>query len=104
MDLDNENRQYPRRVVNWPVTIHTFENRIIKGETINISPGGAFIHCEKAIMQRQIFCVTIHMGVGVVSFTSMAELVWSTTNGIGISFHPKRPEDHELLSEFITEA
>jgi len=104
MDLDNENRQYPRSTVNWPVTIQTFENRIMNGEIRNVSLGGAFIHCEKPPKQQQFFCVTIHIGVGVISFTSMAELVWSTINGIGIRFHPKRPEDHQLLSEFITEA
>lgn len=104
MGLDSERRQYPRSVVNLPVTIQTSENTIFKGETRNISSGGAYIQCEKPPIQQQIFCVTIHMGVGTVSFTTMAELIWSTTNGIGIRFHPKRPEDRQLLSEFITEA
>jgi len=99
-----ENRRCPRSVVRWPVTLQTFEKRIIKGETRNISPGGAFIHCKSPPIQRQIFCVTIHIGVGAVSFTSMAELVWSTTNGIGVRFHPKSPEDHDILSELVREA
>ncbi len=101
--MRKENRQHRRRVVNWPVVIKT-PKRSMKGETRDVSSGGAFIYCEKPQTPKQIFYLTIQIHPKIVSFTSMAEAVWFTPYGMGVRLHPELPEQHQLLSKFISDA
>ena len=41
-----EQRMHPRRQARWPVSILTADG-LRRGETVDISLGGAFIRCEK---------------------------------------------------------
>ena len=97
-----ENRKWPRSKINWPVTVKS-DQITIKGETRDISQGGVFMYCEKPITPNQLFYISIHLHSEVVTFTIMAESVWSTINGIGAKFHLERSEQGQLLSEFISE-
>ena len=101
--MHKENRQYPRSKVNWSATMMASQ-RLIKGEVKNVSPSGAFISCEKPLAQNQVFHLSIHIHAGVFSLASMAESVWLTSNGMGVRFHSESPQEHQLLSECISEA
>ena len=98
-----ENRQWPRSIVNWPVAVTTSQ-RTIRGETRNVSPGGAFIYCDRPMTPKHIFFLSIHIHSSTVSVSSMAESVWSTHDGIGVRFHLDSPEQSKLISKFISDA
>jgi hypothetical protein len=98
-----ENRQCPRSLINWPVTIKTSQGTVM-GETKDLSHRGAFISCGRPIPPNRIFFLSLHIQSSTVSFSSTAETVWSTHNGMGVKFHLYRPEQGELLSKFIAEA
>ena len=98
-----ENRQCPRSIVNWPVTIKTSQ-RTIRGETRDLSHRGAFISCDRPIPPNRIFFLSLDIHSSTVSLSSTAETVWSTKNGMGVKFHPDDPEQGELLSKFIADA
>jgi hypothetical protein len=95
-----ENRQCPRSLINWPVIIKT-SKKTIMGETRDLSHRGAFICCGRPIPPNRIFFLSLHIRSSTVSLTSTAETVWSTHNGMGVKFHLDRPEQGELLSNFI---
>jgi len=103
MDLDNENRQYPRSTVNWPVTIKTPQGNI-SAQMRDISPSGAFIYCDRPMTPKHIFFLSIHIHSSTVSLSSMAESIWSTHGGMGVKFHLDHPEQGKLLSKFILDA
>ena len=98
-----ENRQCPRNIVNWPVTLNTAQGTI-GGETRDISATGAFIYCDKPLTPHNIFCLSLHIHSSTVSLTSSAESVWSTHNGMGVRFHYDNPEQGHLLAKFILDA
>jgi hypothetical protein len=100
--MNTENRQFSRTELTWPVTINTSE-QTLKGETRDISPHGAFIYCDRPLPASHLFCLSIHIYSETISFTSMAETVWSTHNGMGVRFHLDRPQQGELLATFIAE-
>jgi hypothetical protein len=58
MSTRQKRRQYSRAEVDWPVFLLT-PSRIVKGETRNISPGGAFIHALTDPVQDDIFRLII---------------------------------------------
>ena|SRR5210317_2144381 len=103
MDLDNENRQYPRSTVNWPVTIKT-PQETISAQMRDVSPSGAFIYCDRPMTPKHIFFLSIHIHSSTVSLSSMAESIWSTHGGMGVKFHLDHPEQGKLLSKFISDA
>jgi hypothetical protein len=101
--VGEENRQYPRSTVKWPVIIKTSQTSM-PGETRDISSGGAFIYCEKPQTPNKTFYLTLHIHPKIISFTGIAEAVWLTPFGMGVRFHLDLPEQHDLLSEFISDA
>ena len=103
MDLDNENRQYHRSTVNWPVTINTSQ-KTVSGQMRDVSPSGAFIYCDRPVIPKHIFFLSIHIHSSTDSLSSMAESIWSTYGGMGVKFHLDRPEQGKLLSKFISDA
>jgi hypothetical protein len=98
-----ENRQCPRSIVNWPVTIKTSQ-RTIRGETRDLSHRGAFIYCDRPMTPKHIFFLSIHILSSTASLSSMAESIWSTYGGMGVKFHLDQPEQGKLLSKFILDA
>ena len=101
--MGKENRRYPRKTVTWPVIIKTTQ-RSVQGETRDVSSGGAFIYCDNPKKLNQIFYLTIHIHPKIISFTSMAEVVWLTSYGMGVRFHPNLPEEHQFLAKFISDS
>jgi hypothetical protein len=98
-----ENRQCPRSLIIWPVTIKTSQKTTM-GETRDLSHRGAFISCGRPIPPNRIFVLSLHIHASTVTLSSTAETVWSTYNGMGVKFHLDRPEQGKLLSEFIAKA
>ena len=100
MRKEKESRQRPRSMVNWPVTIKT-SHRTISGETRDVSPGGAFIYCDRPMPPNHIFFLSIHIHSSTVSLSCMAESIWSTHGGMGVRFDYDNPEQGHLLAKFI---
>jgi hypothetical protein len=98
-----ENRQCPRSIVNWPVTIKT-SHRTISGETRDVSPGGAFMYCDRPMTPKQFFFLSIHIHSSTAFLSCMAESVWSTHGGMGVRFDYENPEQGHLLAKFILDA
>jgi len=98
-----ENRQYPRSIVNWPVTINT-PQEAVSGQMRDVSPGGAFIYCDSFMTPNHIFFLSIHIHSSTLSLSCMAESVWSTHGGMGVRFDYDNPEQGHLLAKFILDA
>jgi hypothetical protein len=98
-----ENRQCPRSIVNWPVTIKT-PQETISAQMRDVSPDGAFIYCDRPMTPTDIFFLSIHIHSSIVSLSSMAESIWSTHGGMGVKFHLDEPDQGKLLSKFISDA
>ena len=94
MPTHEKKRQYSRADVSWPVFLLT-PKCIVKGETKNISLGGAFIHFLSDPVQDRFFRLLIkppnHEGLLVVS----ARVAWKSRrhesrrllpNGMGVQF------------------
>ena len=94
MPTRQKKRRYSRADVSWPVFLLT-PKCIVKGETKNISPGGAFIHFLSDPIQDRSFRLLIqppnYEGLLVVS----AEVAWksrhreskpSLPSGMGVQF------------------
>jgi hypothetical protein len=94
MPTHEKKRQYSRADVSWPVFLLTPEC-IVKGETKNISLGGAFIHFLSDPVQDRFFRLLIkppnYEGLLVVS----AKVAWKSRrhesqrvlpSGMGVQF------------------
>lgn len=100
----DERRTHPRIAVDWPAMIVTQE-ACIGGETKNISPTGAFIHCltepENGRQLRLVFRDPLRHNWVMVG----AELAWSNIStcddlgscGIGVRFTRVFGHDHLFL-------
>jgi hypothetical protein len=100
-----EKRLHPRIPVNWPVVILTPEGAI-KGETRNISVGGACIeYSEEADLNGELQIVFEHSKQRSMSVTGRK--AWagnfnidgkSVFSGVGVRFTEISREDRELIS------
>ena len=110
MSTHEKKRQYTRVNVNWPVFLLT-PNCIVKGETRNISPGGAFIHSLTDPVQDESFRLVIkppsYTGLLVVT----AEVAWtrdlgSSSNilsrGMGVQFTRISSGDRDFLDSVFS--
>ena len=105
MMSDDERRKYPRTDVDWPAMIVT-QDGCIGGETRNISPTGAFIHCltepDNDGPLRLVFRDPLRYKWVMVT----AELAWSNISncddigscGIGVHFTRIFGHDHLFLN------
>lgn len=80
-----ERRRNPRVQVNWPVAMQAPEETIT-GEMKDLSSGGAFIDCEKPLAPSEIFDMSIHIQDREESLTAKAQVVWSSSRGMGVRF------------------
>jgi hypothetical protein len=110
MPTQEKKRQYTRADANWPVFLLT-PNCIVKGETRNISPGGAFIHSLTDPVQDESFRLVIkppsYTGLLVVT----AEVAWtrdlgSSSNilsrGMGVQFTRISSGDRDFLDRVFS--
>jgi len=103
-----EMREAIRAGVTWPVTIESAEG-ILKGETINVSIGGAFICCQKLPALEKTFRLTLNPPQHQ-PLKAIAEVVWSNFNvpeseivhrGIGIRFSEISHEDRQFIAKTV---
>jgi hypothetical protein len=100
-----EKRLHPRIPVNWPVVILTPKGAI-KGETRNISVGGACIeYSEEADLNGELQIVFEHSEQRSISVSGRK--AWSGNfnidgksvfSGVGVRFTEISREDRELIS------
>lgn len=100
-----EKRLHPRIPVNWPVVILTPKGAI-KGETRNISVGGACIeYSEEADLNGELHIVFEHSEQRSISVNGRK--AWagnfnidgkSVFSGVGVRFTEISREDRELIS------
>jgi Tfp pilus assembly protein PilZ len=76
-----EKRQHPRYDVVWPVMIY-LKDKIIEGETINVSAEGIAIQCDEPLPLNEVFniALTPHDNQQVAI---SGKVVWSDVYGIG---------------------
>ncbi len=110
MPTRQKKRQYSRADVSWPVFLLT-PGCIVKGETKNISLGGAFIHFLSDPVQDRSFRLVIkppnHEGLLVVS----AEVAWKShhresqrilPSGMGVQFTQVSSSAREFLDSVFS--
>ena len=72
-----EKRQYPRTVAAWPVAMLTPQGTL-EGETVDISPSGVFILCEKPLQPGEKFSLILK-SPSDYHYQFSAQVVWSCT-------------------------
>jgi hypothetical protein len=58
MGLSNKIRQNPGAKIKWPVKVGPSNGRMV-GETVDVSPNGAFISCQNPLKLNETFEMTI---------------------------------------------
>ena len=86
--MDDDRRRTPRVQANYPVTMQSSE-KTIRGKVKNFSSGGAFIDCAERLDPGAIFDLTIDMLDKATSPSAKAQVVWSSSEGIGVKFLPE---------------
>lgn len=110
--MEQERRQYLRAPVDWPSILLT-PQRFIGGETKNISPKGAFIHCLTDPGLDEPFRIVIKAPSRKQFLLVTAETAWSnisgcdddlSSRGIGVRFTKVFSDDKRFLSNAVTSA
>jgi hypothetical protein len=103
-----EKRQYYGATVKLPVAIMT-GNGLIKGEILDLSPGGAFIHCLEMPNPSDNFSMVITAEGRLI--VAAAAVVWTGTQrfsnknvlgGIGVRFKRISTSDLRFLKDLMT--
>jgi hypothetical protein len=100
-----EQRMHPRRQVRWPVSVLAADG-LRRGETEDVSLGGAFIRCEKPLRPNERVLLTFEDNSS--SMRVFAQVAWTNLEsedsrdkptGMGVQFlqllstsRPKRAE------------
>ena len=109
MSTRQKKRQHSRAEVDWPVFLLT-PNRIVKGETRNISPGGAFIHALTDPVQDDIFRLIIKPPTYAGHLVVTAEVAWKSQQkrfnhmvpgGMGVQFTQIARDDRDFLNSLF---
>lgn len=76
-----EKRKHPRYDIIWPVTI-AIKNKIVEGETVNVSVEGISIHCDEPLPLNEVFNIVLapHDNQRI---EISGKVVWSDVYGIG---------------------
>ena len=110
MPTRQRKRQHIRAEVEWPVFLLT-PNRIVKGETRNISPGGAFIHALTDPVQDDIFRLIIKPPAYAGHLVVTAEIAWKSdqkrskhllSGGMGVQFTQISSGDRDFLDSLFS--
>ena len=90
--MKEERRRNPRVQDKWPVTIQS-SDETMTGEMKDLASGGAFINCEKPLSPGEIFNISIHIQDRAKSLPAKAQVVWSSSSGMGVRF---LFQDHDI--------
>ena len=86
--MDDDRRRTSRVQANFPVTMQSSEKTIL-GEVKNFSSGGAFIDCAEPLEPGEIFDLSIDMLDRARSPSTKAQVVWTSSRGMGVKFLPE---------------
>jgi hypothetical protein len=109
MSTHQKKRQHSRADVDWPVFLLT-PNCIVKGETRNISPGGAFIHALTDPVLDDIFRLIIKPPAYAGHLVVTAEVAWKSKQkrfkhmvpgGMGVQFTQISRDDRDFLNSLF---
>ena len=106
-----EKRQFPRVEVIWPVTMLTSQGPI-EGEVINVSLGGAFVHCQEQPESNETFRMIIKVPHARQFLRVSARVARSNIYnpegtdepvGIGVRFVDISEDDRQYIREVVAE-
>ena len=99
----DDKRRTPRVKVNVPVTMQSSE-KTTRGVVINFSSGGAYINCESRLAPGEIFDMSVHIQSKAPFPPTKAQVVWSSSHGIGVKWLLKsdrtNPLEEQIRAEF----
>ena len=107
--MGRERRQFPRVEVRWPVTMLTARGPI-HGEIINISLGGAFVHCLNEPDSSDAFRMVITVPDSRQFLRATARVARSNIYnpdeadelpGIGVRFVEISEDDRQYIREVV---
>jgi hypothetical protein len=107
-----ERRRFPRVSANWPVTIDS-PRGFVRGRTVDISAGGAFIFCKQPMKRSEKFLMaffnvpTLDRALSVRAEVVRTDFYWADDEtlsyGIGVKFIDISEEDKELVSTLVSD-
>ena len=110
--MGRERRQFPRVEVTWPVTMLTAQGPI-EGEVMNVSLGGAFIHCDEEPDANESFRMLIKVPDPRQFLRATARVARSNIYnpddadelpGIGVRFVEISEDDRQYIGEVVAKA
>ncbi|MGD8372506.1 MAG: PilZ domain-containing protein [Syntrophobacterales bacterium] len=106
-----ERRRFPRVSADWPVTIDSPQG-FVRGRTVDISAGGAFISCKQPMKRSEKFLMaffnvpTLDRALSVRAEVVRTDFYWADDEtlsyGIGVKFIDISEEDKELVSTLVS--
>jgi uncharacterized protein (TIGR02266 family) len=105
--MDRERRAYPRAGIKWPVLVKTNKGSK-KGVTLNVTPNGVFIRCQKPLRLNEVVEIAIHIPNSKRVMAAKTEVVWSniygpddeiTPRGMGVRFIKIGSEDRKFIAQ-----
>jgi len=109
MNIRTEKRQHSRVGINWPVVIETDQGSF-EGVALNISSGGAFVHCSKELKLNDVLRMVIYARPSDRILTVNADVVWSDISstgdnnppvGMGVRFLDISSADQDFISNMV---
>jgi len=105
--MRTERRAYPRAGIKWPVLVKTNKGST-KGVTLNVTPNGVFILCQKPLRLNEIVEIAIHIPNSKRVMAAKTEVVWSniygpddeiTPRGMGVRFIKIGSKDRKFIAQ-----
>ena len=105
--MRTERRAYPRAGIKWPVLVKTNKGST-KGVTLNVTPNGVFIRCQRPLRLNEIVEIAIHIPNSERIMAAKTEVVWSniygpddeiTPRGMGVRFIKIGSEDRKFIAQ-----
>jgi uncharacterized protein (TIGR02266 family) len=105
--MKRERRAYPRAGIKWPVLVKTNKGST-KGITLNVTPNGVFIRCQKPLRLNEIVEIVLHIPNSKRVMAAKTEVVWSniygpddeiTPRGMGVRFIKIGTEDRRFIAQ-----
>jgi uncharacterized protein (TIGR02266 family) len=106
---ETENRYYPRAKINWLVTVKSPQG-VMEGITVNVSPTGVYIQCQKPLKLNEVFELAIRPPKENRTLTATAEVIWSniygpddeiSPRGMGVRFLNISSEDRKFIAKAV---
>ena len=102
--MDMKTEEYPKLNVNWPIMVLAGD-KIITGETRNITVKGMLINCDKPLKVDSNYQISIkppdHRGVEIEH-----RVIWSNSekipHGLGMCFAKVASKDSKLLKNLVS--